>query len=122
MMSSGKFVVHKHLHQDKPVHWDLMFEAGPILETYRVDIPPQDWANRPANAVRIFDHSLKFLTYEGPVNQGRGSVRIADAGTYKLISDAPREILLEFEGKVLTGQFSLILVRDNHWLLTRLIP
>lgn len=64
-MKSGKqFVVQKHTNGPL-VHWDLMFERGGALETYRLEISPEHLVQQPAAAVKILDHPLKFLTYEG---------------------------------------------------------
>ncbi len=119
MKDGGKFVVQRHTSSGSPAHWDLMFEAGAALETYRVDASPQEWSNQPAKAVRIFDHSLKFLTYEGPVNQGRGSVQIADSGTYKVVAENADERVVELDGKVVAGRFLITFVEDNQWKLAR---
>ena len=67
-----RFVIQKHT-QGKNIHWDFMLESGEALQTYRLDKAPEEVLHQTANAVRIFNHPLKFLTYQGPVNKGRGS-------------------------------------------------
>ena len=85
-LRSGRFVILAH---DAPdgLHWDLMLEAGEVLETYRVNTPPEEWPARPVEAERIFDHSPRFLEYEGVVNKGKGDVKIADSGRYEILEE-----------------------------------
>ena len=80
--NTTRFVIQKHSRGDD-VHWDLMLEAGPVLETWRLDKSPQELLRSPAGAEKIFDHPLKFLTYEGPVNQGQSQACIVESGTYR---------------------------------------
>jgi len=117
-MNGGKrFVIHRHTREDQPVHWDLMFETGRDLLTYRLDKPAEQLSAGPVNAVRIFDHPRKFLTYEGSVNNGKGNVRIADAGTYRLISRAADRMELFLQGKIVTGRFTLRHIEADRWEL-----
>jgi hypothetical protein len=101
----NRYVIQKHT-QDDGVHWDLMLAAGEILRTYRLDIGPEEILNRPATAEKIFDHSLRFLTYEGPVQNGTGTVYIEDRGTYKIISGTDtKKVKYHFSGQILNGFF-----------------
>ena len=100
-----RFVIQRHTRDVERPHWDLMLENGTVLETYRVSLPPEDWGVKPAEVVRIFDHPLKFLSYEGSVNKGKGRVEIADAGTYRLIEKDETQQQISFAGKLLKGKF-----------------
>lgn len=102
-----KFVIQAHT-LDSRIHWDFMLEWGPVLRTYRLDKSPADIAGRRAGAVKIADHPLKFLSYEGPVNDGRGSVRIVEAGTYEIIKDGENRLELALNGEILKGKYNLI--------------
>jgi bifunctional non-homologous end joining protein LigD len=112
MNEPKKFVVQRHERQGEPMHWDLMLESRDILETYGVNRPPEEWGKEPIEAVKIFDHPLKFLTYEGSVNKGKGSVTIADAGTYRLLTQNENRLTLELSGTILKGEF--IFVTGEH--------
>ena len=109
-----KFVIQQHT-TGSDVHWDFMLEIGGILQTYRLDKTPQELVRTPASAVKIFDHPLKFLTYEGPVNKGRGSVRIADSGTYEIVHQVDDLIKLNINGKILKGNFTLSRIEGDNW-------
>jgi hypothetical protein len=112
-----RFVIQRHTRDGEQPHWDLMLEKGRVLETYRVSLPPEDWGDKAAEAVRIFDHSLKFLSYEGSVNNSKGRVEIADCGTYRLIEKNENQQKLLFAGKLLRGKFQLCLIEGDRWEL-----
>ena len=87
------------------MHWDLMLEARQVLQTYRLGLPPEVLLQKTATAVKIFDHPQKFLTYEGIVNNGKGSVQIVEAGTSRLLSGSKNRRELQLDGKFLKGKF-----------------
>ena len=112
-IKAGKFVIQEHTTADS-VHWDLMLESGNCLQTWRLDKNPAE-INSTSEAVKIFDHPLKFLTYEGPVNEGKGRVRITDAGTYQILHENDERIELDLLGQILKGKFILTHVKDDRW-------
>ena len=109
------FVIQKHSNS-KGVHWDFMLESGQILETYRIDNEPKDMLQKETNGVKIFDHQPKFLTYQGPVNNGQGSVTIVERGTYQIISKDKTKIVLKIEGQILQGNCTITRIKDNKWM------
>lgn len=110
----NKFVIQKHTRDDE-VHWDLMLEAGDCLQTWRLEKNPGEIVNQSVEAVRIFDHPLKFLTYEGLVNEGHGTVQIADAGTYEILCEDKDNIELNVDGRILKGKFTLTHIEEDKW-------
>ncbi len=117
MENDKKFVIQKHSRADN-VHWDLMLESGEMLETYRLEAPPEKLSAQKNPAVKIFDHPLKFLTYEGSVNNGKGGVEIADSGTYQLLSEAENLREMQICGKILKGKFILTHIKKDLWEFT----
>jgi len=111
----NRFVIHKHT-QGNEVHWDLMIEAGDTLKTWRLDAPPEKLATQKTKATSIFDHDKKFLTYQGPVNNGKGTVEIADEGNCTIKSVAKDDTKIDFQGRILKGKFR-ITAQQNDWLL-----
>ena len=109
-----RFVISEHT-AGGGVHWDFMLESGEILETYRLDKRPIDILEQGAGAEKIFDHQLRFLTYEGPVNKGEGNVCIVESGTYKILHQGKGEIAIELDGKILKGKFVLEQVEGEKW-------
>jgi hypothetical protein len=92
-----------------------MLEADGVLLTYRLDLPPEQLLGQRTTAMKIFDHPLKFLTYQGSVNKGLGRVQIADSGTYRVLDQSSRLLLLDLDGQILAGQFRLIYIDGNKW-------
>jgi len=81
-------------------------------------VPPERASGgvaRPCTATRIHDHPVRFLSYQGSVNKGLGSVRIVDSGTYRLLEDGMESFRLDFEGEILRGQFRLAHIEGNEW-------
>ena len=109
-----RFVIQEHRRGDD-VHWDLMLEAGDVLLTWRLDIPPAQITVHPGEAVRISDHPLRFLTYQGPVQKGTGNVKIADSGVYHSANETDDRIELNLAGRVLNGPFVLEHCDDAVW-------
>lgn len=105
-MNQGRYVIQEHT-TPTGVHWDLMLEHDDCLLTWRLNVPPQQLAAAPVEAVRIFDHPLRFLTYEGPVQQETGQVRIVDAGVYTPLEWTANTLTFTPQGRILTGTFQL---------------
>ncbi len=121
MKDSGKFVIQKHT-RGSDIHWDLMLEADEALETYRLSLPPERLMKEKSPAEKIFEHPLKFLTYEGAVNEGAGNVEITDRGTYKLLQQQQKYIEMEMDGEILEGRFELKHTGENEWLFGPACP
>ena len=114
-MQTRRFVIQEHSTAEG-IHWDLMLEQDKILTTFRLEEAPSEVLHHAIRAVKIFDHPLRFLTYEGPVQKGTGHVRLTDSGTYRLTGRDDDTIGLAMEGRILTGRFTLTRDRDQHWL------
>jgi len=113
-MESPRFVIQEH-RTVEGVHWDLMLEAGEVLATFRLAERPEAVAGHPVEATRIFDHPLRFLTYEGPVQKGTGRVRIVDSGTYESDDRGEDRWALTLSGGILKGPFVLVRVQGDAW-------
>ena len=113
-MYSRQFVIQKHT-KSGSTHWDMMLQKEDVLQTWRLSKEPEQIQNTSAHAGKIFDHPLKFLTYEGLVNKGKGSVQIADAGTYKIITQTNDKIEIQLLGQILKGEFILTRITENGW-------
>jgi hypothetical protein len=97
-----RFVIHKHT-QEGQTHWDLMIEQGDCLKTWRLENPPEKLAKEKTKTTPIFDHDKKFLTYQGPVNNSKGTVERVDEGVCTIESDDEHNLKINFEGKILSG-------------------
>jgi len=114
-MAVGRFVIHKHTQPDGSAHWDLMLEVGSVLQTYRLELAPEELTHHKTTAVRIFDHPLRFLTYEGPLSESKGSVKFADGGTYIILNDTENLRRLQLNGQILDGTATLTRMDGDKW-------
>jgi len=112
-----RFVIQRHS-RAKDAHWDLMLEGDGVLLTWRLNVPPHKISIHGADATRIADHPLRFLTYQGPVQNGTGYVRIVDGGVYQPANETSDRIELTLTGRVLNGPFMLERAAGTLWRLT----
>jgi len=78
-----RFVILRHeLPPGDPrgTHFDLMLEHSGLLRTWAMSVLPTPGQTVPA--VRLPDHRLFYLDYEGEVSGNRGRVSRWDAGEY----------------------------------------
>ena len=73
--SEGRFVVLRHEMPptaERPTHWDFMLETPQGLRTWALAVQPAggEWIAAEALA----DHRAEYLTFEGPLSGGRGTV------------------------------------------------
>ncbi len=115
-----RFVIHRHQTPDG-VHWDFMMQEGHRLLTWRLPLGPEHITNQAIETEMIFDHPLRFLTYEGPVQNQTGNVQIVDRGTYTLVKRDGNHFLMELAGTILTGRFHIIHHSLNDWIFQRVI-
>ncbi|MHC4519256.1 MAG: DNA polymerase ligase N-terminal domain-containing protein [Planctomycetota bacterium] len=113
-MEHHRFVVQEHTTAEG-VHWDLMLEEGEVLVTFRLEERPEEALRHPVGATKIFDHPLRFLSYEGPVQKGAGQVRIVDRGTYRCDEQGEDRWVLTLSGTILRGDFTLARAQGDAW-------
>ena len=113
----NRFVVQEHTTAEG-AHWDLMIERGQVLMTFRLAEHPENAGRHAVETVRILDHALRFLTYEGPVQKGAGNVRIVDRGDYRALDEQEDAISLKLRGTILRGHFALLRIDETQWQLS----
>ncbi|OXU14635.1 hypothetical protein [Sedimentisphaera salicampi] len=107
-----RFVLIEHKCPYTNDHFDLMLERKDHLETYRLE-ELGDLGQRARTIAKIKDHDKKFLTYEGPVNKGKGYAARADEGECTPLSGEN----FRFEGRILSGIFRISPAEDENYLL-----
>jgi hypothetical protein len=106
-----RFVILEHDHPR--LHWDLMLESGSVLRTWRLAAPPS--TREPVAAEPLTDHRLLYLDYEGPVGDGRGTVRRWDAGTYSGFARSDDPLEFELEGNTVRGRCRISRDGEGRW-------
>lgn len=66
-------------------HYDWMFETPTDLETWATATLPECGQTAVAAAL-LAPHRKRYLTYEGVVSGGRGTVRQVESGRYRLLA------------------------------------
>ncbi|MGH2272086.1 DNA polymerase ligase N-terminal domain-containing protein [Anaerohalosphaeraceae bacterium U12dextr] len=116
------YVIQQHTTPDG-CHWDLMLQRGDCLWTWRMPVSPEQILSTACVQMeRIADHPLRFLSYEGPVQNHTGQVTIADRGVFRWLSDQPEALSTCFHGTILHGVFTLTRQSGSRWMLVRQNP
>lgn len=121
-----KIMAHRRyaiLHHKLPdgEHWDLLLEQDDVLATWQLADEPLGPVALPIAALRVFDHRKKYLTYEGPISGGRGSVTRYDGGDLRILETGRERWLFDLSGPRFSGRFCLVRVAGSppdHWLFT----
>jgi bifunctional non-homologous end joining protein LigD len=123
-----RFVVQRH--RARRLHYDLRFEIGGVLVSWAVPKGPTLDPDVKRIAVRVEDHPIEYLDFEGVIPRGEyggGDVIVWDRGSWEPhATDDPAaaieagEFHADVHGQKLRGR--LILVRtggpdSNQWLL-----
>lgn len=130
LQNNNRFVVHEH--HARQLHWDFRLEIDGVLKSWAI---PKGPSLNPADrrlAVRVDDHDLEYIDFEGVIPEGEygaGIVVVWDAGTFTLLEDRdPTEALkkgklvLNLNGTRLKGGFSLVQMKGKgrqNWLLIK---
>ncbi|MBN2511898.1 MAG: hypothetical protein JXB18_03060 [Sedimentisphaerales bacterium] len=112
---NNAFVIQQHT-TPEGCHWDLMLQMGDVLWTWRMAVSPEQINTACLTIERIFDHPLRFLSYEGPVQNNTGTVKIADQGLFHLMSESTDQLCVDLQGSILQGKFTLTRQSANLWL------
>ncbi len=101
--ATGRFVVLEH--DWNGLHWDFMLEAGAGLKTWAIAgpiVPGVELAAR-----MLADHRPIYLSFEGPISGGRGSVRRVAEGVYQTIEWSAEHVRVLLTGDQLVGEVAL---------------
>ncbi|MCK4670658.1 MAG: 3'-phosphoesterase [Nanoarchaeota archaeon] len=116
-----KFVVHKH--KATRLHYDFRLELDRVAKSWAVPKQPPLKPGIRRLAVRVSDHSISYMKFEGEIPEGTygaGTVKIWDKGTFKLIDKKPGKIVIEMKGEKMKGEYCLIKFPRSgpkNWLL-----
>lgn len=87
-------------------HFDLMLDQQTHLRTWALDRWPLR-VGESCDVRALPDHRLRYLDYEGPISDGRGTVRRVERGRGRLLRDAPGGVILELRGEHFTGRLHI---------------
>ncbi len=124
-------------HQARSLHYDFRLEVGGVLVSWAVPKGPSKDPQLRRLAMRVPDHALDYLLFEGPLPEGEygaGEVIVWDFGEYEIVgaagydaATALREGALRFalHGTKLRGLWAIFRTRiaegsREPWLLQKL--
>ncbi len=94
-----RYVILRHDPPDGPFHFDLLFERGDVLKSWRYFGPQWPPDRFPVDIAAHTDHRKLYLDHEGPVSGDRGTVRRAEGGAYEIATWADDRIELRLPGR-----------------------
>lgn len=112
-------------HHATRLHWDLRFEIDNILKSWALPkIPPQKIGEKRL-AVSVPDHPIEYALFEGQTpegNYGAGKVNIWDKGTFEILEQDKKKLILNIHGNKLTGRYCLLHFKpeEKNWLFFKL--
>ena len=113
-----RFVIHRHEAEKAGLHHDIRLEYKGVLQSWAIPkLLPQDDKKR--LAIKVEDHSLKWIDMEGRIKEGygKGNVYIFDTGVYYPIFRSDFKIVIGLRGRRINEIYTLKLMEDNKWLI-----
>lgn len=118
-----KFVVQEHAASH--LHWDFRLELDGTGKSWAIPKKPPKTVGIKRLAIAVEDHPLSYFEFEGTIEKGygAGTVKIWDAGRYKLIERSATRLLIYLKGRKMKGFYRLTrLGNPKHWLLYKVEP
>ncbi|MCC7573871.1 MAG: 3'-phosphoesterase [Candidatus Methanofastidiosum sp.] len=114
------FVIHKH--DATRLHYDFRLEINGTLKSWAIPKFPPTERGVKRLAVLTEDHPLEYANFEGIIPEGdygAGKVEIWDKGTFSFIENEKNKIVINLDGKRLTGRYCLIRFKDQekNWMI-----
>jgi DNA ligase D-like protein (predicted 3'-phosphoesterase) len=112
------YVIQKH--DASHLHYDLRLEMDGVLKSWAIPKEPPTEVGVRRLAVQVEDHPLSYASFEGIIPEGEygaGTVQIWDRGRYKTVDRKEDKLVIEIDGKKLTGSYVLVRLKDKkNWL------
>jgi DNA ligase D-like protein (predicted ligase)/DNA ligase D-like protein (predicted polymerase)/DNA ligase D-like protein (predicted 3'-phosphoesterase) len=114
------FVVHRH-HASR-LHYDLRLERDGTLQSWAVPkgLPPRPGIKR--LAVRVEDHPLEYLTFEGTIPKGQyggGRMWVFAQGKYDVTKEKKDGFYFRLQSHAINAEYRTYNTRGKDWLLER---
>lgn len=116
----ARFVIQEH--NARKLHYDFRLEMDGVLKSWAVPKAPSKMANLKRLAIRVEDHDIDYIGFEGEIREGSygaGKVKIWDKGTYDIETNRKEKIVFYLHGKKLEGRYTLLKMKwgGDQWLL-----
>lgn len=121
------FVVQKH--QASSLHYDFRLQIEGALESWAVPKGPSLDPQQKRLAVHVEKHPYQYKDFEGVIPEGEygaGTVMVWDKGSYENLKQESisqslenGEIKIFLKGEKLKGEFTLVKMKEDNWLLIK---
>lgn len=120
-----RFVVQHHLARKD--HYDLRLEWNGVMKSWAIPKGPSYNLKDKRLAILVEDHPLSYRNFEGTIPKGEyggGTVMLFDEGYFEPIGNFEKSfnngtLKFELKGKRLKGIWSLVLFKEDNWLLIK---
>jgi len=112
-------------HHATRLHWDLRFEIDDTLKSWALPKEPPQKIGERRLAVSVEDHPIGYAQFEGEIpkgSYGAGKVRIWDKGTFEIIENNKKKLVVNIHGSKLMGKYCLIHFEPEgkNWLFFKM--
>ena len=112
-------------HHASRLHWDLRFEMNDALKSWALPKEPPQKIGERRLAVSVDDHPIGYAMFEGEIpkgNYGAGKVKIWDKGTFEIIENNEKKLVVNIQGARLKGKYCLIHFEPEgkNWLFFKM--
>ena len=113
------FAILKHTLLDQSFHFDLLIKNGNILNCWQFNSSPTNCDDSEILfCKKIFDHRLKYLTYEGEISDNRGWVSRTTNGILNIETQNSKQVIFRVANDNFKGRFSLTKTALN-WIFSK---
>lgn len=117
------YVIQEH-HASK-LHWDLRFELDSVLKSWALPKEPPQKIGEKRLAILVDDHPLEYAMFEGRIpegNYGAGTVTTWDKGTFEVVENNDKKLVVNIHGSRLKGKYCLVHFesQEKNWLFFKM--
>ena len=124
--NNSQFIIHEHHSEGQAgLHYDLRIEKDGVLKSWATKKIPQ-LINGELKRIQLFptpDHDFdKWINFKGRIDDdyGRGDVIIWDKGYVDIIKWKEPNTVVNFKGKKIKGNYSIIPYVNNSYLMVKM--
>jgi bifunctional non-homologous end joining protein LigD len=112
-----RFVVQEHWARSH--HFDFRLEMDGVLKSWAVPKGVPERSGERRLAVRVEDHELSYIDFEGEIDEGygKGKVKVFDKGEYELHDRKEKKMVFTLKGSVLKGRYTILHWKEKNWLI-----
>ncbi len=112
-------------HDATRLHWDLRFEMDGALRSWALPKEPPQKIGEKRLAVSVEDHPIEYAMFEGEIprgNYGAGKVKIWDKGTFEILENEKKKLVVNIHGYRLKGKYCLVHFKpdEKNWLFFKM--